>query len=308
MTTFIEFVGGVTFLVHLLFFNSPQNAFSTLLHSMINKFFIMPYAFLMNTSHNKDRILEHGWKNVLRNMIKCGLSRSSVDLIENNAKRGKKNQIDPEVGATNSETNNIFTISSSEIQTSSVINDSSITDEPSHSKGRFDDSNSRPTCHRDIELLLLDIEKLNETEPFETLSVRQLDGMLKCLNNESEYIRSFETLLRIVDCNRNEKTFLKIDIEHDLSSGCVAHKESIEGKSKNDRKRQTITNNKYSIDKRKRPINIFIDERKRIIRMEKRRGIIRKILQFAKDQDRFDYYLNLLIDLEEILLMKNFSI
>ena len=35
MTTFIEFVGGVTFLVHLLFFSSPQNAFSTLLHSIL---------------------------------------------------------------------------------------------------------------------------------------------------------------------------------------------------------------------------------------------------------------------------------
>ena len=298
MTTFIEFVGGVTFLVHLLFFNSPQNAFSTLLHSMINKFFIMPYAFLMNTSHNKERILEHGWKNVLRNMIKCGSSRSSVDIIENNAKRSKKNQINPEDGATNSETNNIFTISSSEIQTSSAINDSSITGEPSHSKGRFDDSNSRPTCHRDIELLLLDIEKHNETEPFETLSVRQLDNMLKCLNNESEYIRSFETLLRIIDCNRNGKISLKIDVERDLSSGCLVHKESIKGKSKNDRKRPTISNDQYSIDKRKLPITIFIDETKRIIRMEKRREIIRK-LQFAKDNDRFDYYLNLLIDLEE---------
>ena len=299
MTTFIEFVGEVTFLVHLLFFNSPQNAFSTLLHSMINKFLIMPYAFLTNTSHNKERILEHGWKNLLRNMIKCGSSGSSVDIIEDNAQRSTTNQIVPEDGSANLEPKDIFTISSSEIQTSSTINYSSIADKPSHSLGIIDESHSRPTCHQDIELPLLDIEELNEIKSFETLSVRQVNDMLKCLNKESEYIKSFEKLLRIVDCNRNGKISLKIDIEQDFSSGCVAHKESIKGKSKNDRKQQTISNNQYTIEKRKRPITLFIDETKRVIRMEKRREIVRKLLQFAKDNDRFYYYLNLLIDLEE---------
>ena len=232
-------------------------------------------------------------------MIKCGSSGSSVDIIEDNAKRSKKNQINTEDGAANSETKDIFTISSSEIQTSSAINDSSITDDPSPSKGLFDRSNLRPTCHRDIELQLLDIEDRNEIKSFETLSVRQVDDMLNCLNNESEYISAFKTLLRHVDCNKNGKISLKIDMEQDLLSGCMLHKESIKGKSKNNRKRQTISKNQYSIEKPKRPITIFLDETKRIIRTEKRREIIRKLLQFAEDNDRFDYYLNLLIDLEE---------
>ena len=29
---------------------------------------ILPYSFLMNTSHNKNRIIEHGWKNIIRNL------------------------------------------------------------------------------------------------------------------------------------------------------------------------------------------------------------------------------------------------
>ena len=28
---------------------------------------VLPRAYLMNTSHNKRRIIEHGWKNILRN-------------------------------------------------------------------------------------------------------------------------------------------------------------------------------------------------------------------------------------------------
>ena len=30
---------------------------------------VLPYSFLMNTSHNKNRIVEHGWKNVLNDIL-----------------------------------------------------------------------------------------------------------------------------------------------------------------------------------------------------------------------------------------------
>ena len=40
--------------------------FYNLLQSMIVYDIVLPYAFLMNTSHNKKRIVESGWKNVLK--------------------------------------------------------------------------------------------------------------------------------------------------------------------------------------------------------------------------------------------------
>ena len=33
---------------------------------MINYLILLPSAFLMNTSNNKSRVIEHGWRNVLR--------------------------------------------------------------------------------------------------------------------------------------------------------------------------------------------------------------------------------------------------
>ena len=39
---------------------------------MVTYLILLPCAFLMNTSHNKRRVIEHGWKNVLRNTF--GLS------------------------------------------------------------------------------------------------------------------------------------------------------------------------------------------------------------------------------------------
>ena len=43
--------------------------FYNLLQSMIVYDIVLPYAFLMNTSHNKKRIVESGWKNVFKNIM-----------------------------------------------------------------------------------------------------------------------------------------------------------------------------------------------------------------------------------------------
>ena len=58
---------------------------------------ILPYAFLMNTSHNKNRIVEHGWKNVLNNILGRAQNISNDPEItppaqakESGSKRGKK--------------------------------------------------------------------------------------------------------------------------------------------------------------------------------------------------------------------------
>ena len=39
--------------------------YGTLIQSILLYFVILPYAFLMNTSQNKNRIVEEGWMNVL---------------------------------------------------------------------------------------------------------------------------------------------------------------------------------------------------------------------------------------------------
>ena len=41
----------------------------TLIQSILLYFVVLPYVFLMNTSHNKNRIIEDGWINVLKNAI-----------------------------------------------------------------------------------------------------------------------------------------------------------------------------------------------------------------------------------------------
>ena len=52
---------------------------------MITYLILLPCAFLMNTSHNKCRVIEHGWKNVFRNTF--GLSPMPSNPGCNQAKK-----------------------------------------------------------------------------------------------------------------------------------------------------------------------------------------------------------------------------
>ena len=45
---------------------------------MILYLIVSPYSFLMNTSHNKNRIIEHGWINVIKNMTIIGNHKFAV--------------------------------------------------------------------------------------------------------------------------------------------------------------------------------------------------------------------------------------
>ena len=51
---------------------------------------MLPGAFLMNTSHNKHRVIEHGWKNVLRNTFGLSPTTSNPDCNQPKKIRVKK--------------------------------------------------------------------------------------------------------------------------------------------------------------------------------------------------------------------------
>ena len=48
---------------------------------------ISPYVFIMNTSHNKKRIIECGWKNVLKNTLGCSNNYIGDSNVDSNNKR-----------------------------------------------------------------------------------------------------------------------------------------------------------------------------------------------------------------------------
>ena len=74
VVTILEVVGALPIVItHLLiprlgfrWFDNVRISLFMMLH-----FVILSYAFLMNTTSNKNRIIEDGWMNVLKNMVFC---------------------------------------------------------------------------------------------------------------------------------------------------------------------------------------------------------------------------------------------
>ena len=65
-TTTLETCLNVAFIIHLKL--TKGTTASSIIHSMTKNMVIIPYVFLMNTAHNKDRIIEYGWQNVFKNL------------------------------------------------------------------------------------------------------------------------------------------------------------------------------------------------------------------------------------------------
>ena len=77
MITISELAYGVLYSV-IYGFVSKGSSFGTLIQGISVHYVIVPYVFLMNTSYNKYRVVEIGWKNVLKNILwKCGKNRVS---------------------------------------------------------------------------------------------------------------------------------------------------------------------------------------------------------------------------------------
>ena len=106
LITLIEFFGNLTMFLHLFFVES--NPWSPTIHNMVFYDIIIPYAFLANTNDNKNRIINSGWKSVLKNLV--GMKQDSInDISENNLIKKRETMQEnincsssqPEVGQTN---------------------------------------------------------------------------------------------------------------------------------------------------------------------------------------------------------------
>jgi hypothetical protein len=67
MISFLEATSNAVYVVLVVF--TVRTSYTTLLQIMVLYMIILPYVFLMNTSHNKDRLIEHGWTNVFKNVV-----------------------------------------------------------------------------------------------------------------------------------------------------------------------------------------------------------------------------------------------
>ena len=81
MTSLIEVMGNILVITIVVITKGNGTITQAIFYSIV-----LPHSFLMNTSHNKNRIITHGWTNVLKNLF--GISKKSIDPEEQEPKNG----------------------------------------------------------------------------------------------------------------------------------------------------------------------------------------------------------------------------
>ena len=226
MISFVEFVLNITYITHLI--PLKGTVFTTLLHSMINRLLIMPHVFLMNTSHNKNRILEDGWKNVLRNMIKCAKPTRSVNgrKTNENSKENKKWVVRKnDIGTLDAK--DVSCIFLTNASRSSVANDCIPRVSPLQRNRINPEMHSKCIRHKVNEAPMLDIIELEKEEYSQTFYQTFSQLMLKDLEKEQESKSSLENV------ERNEAGKIRIENkpEQDRSYGSKVRNKIAKGKS-----------------------------------------------------------------------------
>ena len=67
INTIVEMTGSITYTIILAIMKG--NTFNSFIYQQFFYNILLPFSFLSNTSDNKTRIVEVGWKNVMKNII-----------------------------------------------------------------------------------------------------------------------------------------------------------------------------------------------------------------------------------------------
>ena len=187
---------NITYIIFLWY--NKGTTFSSLIVGMISYQIILPYVFLMNTSHNKNRIVEFGWKNVLMNII--GRPSNSVepneqmpkDKHESEALELEKMRKSSRIPSDNNKTY-ISVISSNALQSNLLK----------------DDSPSQSTSY----------EKRYVPED----QVKHIiSSMIRCANDEEIYIEYFKKLVDFQECRKKGTVYSDVAKEDIFLSACSA--------------------------------------------------------------------------------------
>ena len=137
VTAMISFIECVVFFGHVLGVSiagrtNPEVVIIVLMMYLVLYGVIAPYSFLMNSSHNKNRIVEHGWINVVKNMT-TNNSISKLYILLDCCKQESNNNASDNVFSIRNHLNKEINISSRNLAS---------LDQPSHE--RILDEHKRP--------------------------------------------------------------------------------------------------------------------------------------------------------------------
>ena len=295
MISLIEMLSNAGYL--LLVYLTTKTSYITLIQIMTLYMIILPYAFLMNTSHNKNRIIEHGWVNIFKNIIgkpnncisvnNSDSSEDNVALNETKSDDGKKSKND---------SMNIFVTESSSNQLNVKNNVKTLIKNESN-------NNIRPSTSG---------ERRNKVK---MPSKQLIDKLLNAIDDEKEYHRIFQSFVIYIEHCKQGNDPRKFQLEDSIfpydqksyihserNEIVIKVKSSANKKGDHKRKGKSVVTNIDSI-------SVPLNEAKRVLKGNKeersssRRDTLLQLRSFEDNLESFIYLGEKFIDLEESFIM-----
>ena len=310
MISFLETSSNIIYCI--IVYNTIRTSYTSLIQIMTLYMIVLPYAFLMNTSHNKNRIVELGWKGVFKNM----LGKSFHNKVSNTYTSDKKPNL-KKVSCESSKSQDvdagqkIFSISSSCINELSIKNADrcktlSLGSEPCSSK-RNQDTSSLQSGN----VTTLDANNLPQEEDKEEKTILDMLvlKMIQKIKDEEIYLEYFKELVEYQYHKKDKSLSLKFQCEFELlpnyvpNSAMEDHYYKSKGKyskktlGKLNRKVQAeVSRNEDGLNE---PQSRIVSEEVKNDRIIIRQNILTKISAVCKKDKTYNSLIEQLIDAEE---------
>ena len=316
MVSFIEAIVNMAYVIVRYF--TIRNNFGTLMIQNVLYMIILPYFSLMNTSYNKDRIIDKGWKNIFKNLwfgkIFNQLKIEDPTSIQNN--REVQNNIEKESAAKRVNwIRNNKTVTNSSIQTCGRYNKIEPIEQNSLKQTSSTSEDSKNSIQHELVKSMkgeIQIHKQNTN-----LSINRIvHKMLQHTDDEDEYLKFLKQLVGHVSSNHettssSDDVFKADDLPNSISeisyqqnnTKCQAqqsnHNVSLPGNRSTskmilDANKLTIHDNKYNFSSAKNPKKLFRDNILKEIQLcssndQKKNFLIEKLIH-KEESNNFDQW------------------
>jgi hypothetical protein len=275
---------------------------------------LLPYAFLKNTSDNKIRIVEIGWKNVMKNLY--GNSSTTVESINNGStdkKRRKPFENKKTKRPDNADSTKVFTTSTS--QKVKLSDDTVSLDQLMlHTPPNNDKFCSTSLIVGNCSYSTLNAKDLEDRDKKCTIEKLML-GMKYIAEDEYTYLAYFKQLVAFTEGCTSGKVLSKQELEDEFSSNLKHNGEFRCGKSKAKRKRskhgeiKSIGDIGSNTKSKKQDPNRGITQKLNLKGELKDRILLRKeiIVQFytvKNEMENYNSFIKRFIDLEESFIIE----
>ena len=294
----------------IIVFFTVRSSYAALLQLLALYLVIVPYSLLMNTSHNKNRVIEHGWTNVFKNLFGKYNNASRIsNALPDNCENIQNKKIQLKDAAHGKSNKNIFTTTSSGNDTDTDQNvsaaniPSTAEEEPSTSSG-FKLINAENTG-----LQRLNVNTLPKMDNNQDLSQKLVLEMFYHIDNEEQYIEYFKKLVANDEGCKNGDSLTIVDLEEEFSPALQLDPSVIKSKLKTKGVRSTSTslhkNENCAEDKMFSNNGTLMFEIERSGRINERRQMLKKLIARNIEPNNYAILIEELINMEENFVTKH---